>query len=191
MLKKPFFAIIFLLLLLWIGGFGIFILDILISRPAQPDKKTEAIIVLTGGHNRIETGLSLWEKSLSQNLFITGVHDSVTKEEIIAMWTRDTILPACCLTLGHNATTTIENALETRAWIKEQNIKTIRLVTSAYHMRRALLEFNHAIKNVEIIPHTVREKEEVWRTQYFWQVLFGEYNKILLRTIITVIQEKL
>ena len=153
-------------------------------------RKTDAIIVLTGGNNRVQTGLSLFSHDLSKNLFITGVHDSVSKEDIISMWKGDQILPECCITLGHIAKTTQENAMETKEWLDKNNIKSIRLVTSSYHIYRAYLEFNNIISDVEIIPYPVTENPERLKKLHFWKITFSEYNKILFRFFMIMLENK-
>ena len=177
MLKKILRFFVLITLILWIGGDGLFVANVT-SKPITPSTtKTDAIIVLTGGHNRIQSGLSLFSDGLSENLFITGVHEAVKKEDI-------TKISDCCITLGHKATTTLENAYESKEWIKAQNVKTIRLVTSAYHMNRALLEFTHAMPNIEIFPHPVHDNHDVSQDINFWKITFSEYNKTLFRVVI-------
>ena len=65
-------------------------------------------------------------------------------------------------------------------WIEKNNIDSILLVTSAYHMHRAKLEFHRKIKNVAITSYPVVTDEETWRTEKFWRLTFEEYNKTLL-----------
>ena len=183
MFKKMLKAFMFIALILWIGGYGLFMINTLSRSITQPQTKTDAIIVLTGGNHRIKSGLSLFASGLSPNLFITGVHEAVKKEDI-------TQISDCCITLGHKATTTLENAYETKEWIKAQNIKTIRLVTSAYHMDRALLEFRNAIPNIEIIPHPIHEDKKQLHDINFWRITFSEYNKNLFRIVILMLAKK-
>ncbi len=168
---------------LWLGGYASFIVHLKYQPIAKPHTKTDAIVVLTGGHSRIKTGLSLFSNGLSTNLFITGVHKDVKKSDI-------TNINDCCITLGHKARTTIENALETKEWIKQENVKSIRLVTSAYHMKRAFMEFNNTIPNIEIIPHPVKENENQFFNKKFWKITFSEYNKTLFRITILTISNK-
>lgn len=165
------------MLILWIGGYALFVVNVTSKPITQLNTKTDAIIVLTGGHKRIKHGLSLFSAGLSKNLFITGVHEAVTKEDI-------TQISDCCIILGHKATTTLENAYEAKEWIESQNIKTIRLVTSAYHMDRALLEFRDAIPNIDIIPHPVHDNHDTLQDINFWRITFSEYNKTLFRVVI-------
>lgn len=174
---------VLLTLIIWIGGYGTFVSNIQSLKPTEPAKHTDAIVVLTGGNYRITTGLNLFAKKQAPELFITGVNKTVGKNHILSMYKKDTPpLPKCCITLGHNATTTLENAIEVKEWLSShKNIKSIRLVTSPYHMPRALLEFKHKLKNTKIIPHTVEIPDKTPKKWSFWQLTFDEYNKTLYR----------
>ena len=189
MFRKLFRIVIALLAILWVGGYTVFISNIIVK--TTPNTNTDAIIVLTGGSNRIQTGLDLFSKGLSSTLFITGVHPSVKKDELTALWKGNISLPECCIILGHIATTTLENAIETKSWINgyKGNIKSIQLVTSAYHMQRALLEFRNKIKDIDIIPYPVEDSYTL-KDLKFWEFTFSEYNKILVRSVIIAIVNK-
>ncbi|MEM7679866.1 MAG: YdcF family protein [Pseudomonadota bacterium] len=171
------------IILFWALGYGFYVGSVLTKSVQNPEKKTDAIIVLTGGENRIEEGLKLFANNMTKELFITGVHPSVKKREIVSKWT-DGPLPRCCVTLGYEATTTIQNAYETKDWLnKKQEIKTIRLVTSNYHMNRALLEFKHVLKDHKIFAHPTKQENAMPDKLWFWIITFKEYNKTLIRWI--------
>lgn len=181
---KPFIRIIGVLLLfafLWAGGFGLYTVASMTLKPHEEDTVTDAIVVLTGGAGRIEEGLSLLANGKSKLLFITGVHPFVRPDDIKAMWAGQPPLPACCITLGYQAESTTQNVDETKAWLKDKNIQSIRLVTSNYHMIRALVEFRHAFPDLKIIPHPVTQKDIALRDKNFWILMISEYHKTLLR----------
>jgi uncharacterized SAM-binding protein YcdF (DUF218 family) len=187
-IKKIFAYLLFLILLIWICGYGVFLLHIRTLKPQQPRQKTDVIIVLTGGSSRIDVGLDIYTNDLAPRLFISGVHNSVKKSEIKAMWHGENPLPKCCIILGHDATTTIGNALEVNKWIKDNNIQSIRLVTSNYHMPRALMEFSNvdAPTSVKIIAHPVNEKE----TMKHYILAFKEYNKVIFRWSVIALRKQ-
>lgn len=188
-LKKAFLYIVLLTLLLWVGGYGAFLMHIRVIGPKSFSTKTDAIIVLTGGNYRITTGLELYAAGLSDQLFITGVHNLVKEEEIKAMWKGPINLPECCITLGRDATSTVGNAKETLKWAQRNNIKTIRLVTSPYHMPRSMLEFKHLLKGTEIISHPVDNKNYGLTDIKYLKLSFLEYNKTLFRWIVLTIEK--
>jgi uncharacterized SAM-binding protein YcdF (DUF218 family) len=175
-------ALILMLWGVWILGFAAFSLFAILAPPQQPQTTTDSIIVLTGGNNRIQEGLSLFAHKKAPNLFISGVHKDVTKLEILLLWTGKEELPPCCVTLGYQATSTESNAVETRDWVEEKKIKTIRLVTGNYHMARALLELHHMLPGVKIYMHPVEQPELRLDTKRFWILLLVEYHKSLYRS---------
>ena len=120
----------------WSAGFAAFYLGTRKAYPLPPEN-TDAIIVLTGGKNRIKAGLALLSIEFSSQLFITGVHPDTKLKDIKATWP-DKNFP-CCVTLGHQATTTIQNAQEVQKWLTAHPHKTLLLVTSDYHMTLSLI----------------------------------------------------
>lgn len=167
-----------LLLILFVGwAFG---LKVFMTPPdmSNSQEKTKAIVVLTGGANRVNVGLECLRAGLADKLFISGTHEDVTVHDI----TEDAILEPR-IHLGHHATTTQENALETREWLKNDPTPSIRLVTAHYHMRRSLLEFEAAMPKLIILPHVVIPgsfDERWWQRKKTLMVAVNEYNKFIL-----------
>jgi uncharacterized SAM-binding protein YcdF (DUF218 family) len=182
-MSKIFLRFLVLFILLWVAGFSYFTYASLSAAPQHPEQKTDAIIVLTGGPKRIEEGLRLFSSGLSGQIFISGVHPSVSMDDIKNLKHGGPALPECCITLGQEARTTIQNARETKDWIEKNNVKTIRLVTANYHMPRALIEFRAALPNLEIIAHPVADQNLKFDHWYFWAVMLSEYHKSIFRKI--------
>lgn len=174
------------LIVLWLCGYAGYSIYIIKMTPNVSQQKTDALIVPTGGAtHRIKEALALHAQGFSDKIFITGVHKDVTVKEIKAMY--EGKLPECCIILGHIAQTTIENAEETAEWIKENNIKTVRLITTNYHMPRAFLEFKAKLQGTKIITHPVKAGTPSEKTGWFWRLTLREYNKFLFRlTLITL-----
>lgn len=180
-------------ILLWAIAYALFVFHVYNKYSKTDTYETDAIIVLTGGQNRIDTALTIFDKSKTDKLFITGVHKDVSKEDILQMWHGKTPLKECCITLGQKAKTTRGNALETQEWLEDQqSIKTITLITSAYHMDRALLEFKHALKNknISITTHPVIDNSNTLKSLSFWKLTFSEYNKLIFRTVVLTLENK-
>lgn len=171
------------MILLWIGGFAAFLAITLTMTPSSPDETTDAVVVFTGGENRIETGLQLFANGRAAHLFISGVHPDVSKRTIMRTWREEPSLPPCCLTLDHEARTTEQNARETRKWLVGSHFTSLRLVTANYHIFRAALELEHALPGIRIIKHPVKQPGLTMEKSRFWIVYFGEYNKTLYRHI--------
>lgn len=177
-----FLLVTFLVLaFMWAAGLGFYTIKIISAKPAMSAKKTDAIIVLTGGNFRIETGMQLWSDNLAQDLFITGVYKDVSRRAILAEWREKMNLPHCCLSLGYKATTTEGNALEAKEWIESNHVRSARLVTSKYHMPRALFEFRALMPDLTIIPHPVEIEDYEPEHRLFWKLTIMEYHKVLAR----------
>jgi len=138
---------------LWLGGLAWFVASSLAIR-GDPIP-TDAIVVLTGGRLRLETGLQLFAAGTAKKLFVSGVNQRVDREELLRTLGPLAGRAACCIALGHEADNTVGNARETANWMHEEGYRSLRLVTSWYHMRRALLEFDRAMPQVTITAHPV------------------------------------
>ena len=192
------------LVMLWFLGFVIFIVNI--STPPHleyPYQKTDAIVVLTGGEGRVRAGFSLLKQDVAPKLFISGVQKGVTEQDIFSKSfkapsaVKELNALSDSLDLGHTAENTRGNAQEVATWLHNQTalnhlvpLKSIRLVTSTYHMPRSLLELHQILPNLIIIPHpifseTFRQKEW-WRKRDALSLAFSEYTKyslVLLRIL--------
>jgi uncharacterized SAM-binding protein YcdF (DUF218 family) len=114
-------------------------------------------------------------------MLISGVDLDVKPGELAAQYDRSTRLFDCCIDLGFRAVDTRSNALETARWVSRHKIKTLRLVTHDWHMRRAMLELGIALPdNVEVIPDAVP-------TRPTFQILFREYHKYWLRGLAALV----
>ena len=119
------FLLLTLVLFIWLAGFAAFSCNVTRQGLISPSpEKTDAIIVLTGGPDRVNAGLDLLEQKKSAQLFISGVHKSVTLNELILLWRPDSpvVMVPCCITLGRDATNTTQNARESATWIMQNKI---------------------------------------------------------------------
>lgn len=166
------------LVLLWAGGLWHFHGQIATATPPQPDAgSADAIIVLTGGPQRLGEGLRLLEAKAAPKLFLSGVHTDTSKS-MLPGHAEQTALFDCCVELGHLATDTAGNALETQAWAVRNNARRLVLVTAAWHMPRALVEFARRLPtDVEVVPHPVVATPP--QTRPWLATLVMEYNKYL------------
>jgi uncharacterized SAM-binding protein YcdF (DUF218 family) len=174
------------LLLLWLGGFAWFFgssLRVSLDRTSP----TYAIVVLTGGRMRLETGLQLLAAGKAGKLFVSGVNPSVDRETLLRALGAAAKREACCIVLGHAADNTLGNARETAVWMQQEGYRSLRLVTSWYHMRRSLLEFGWAMPRVRVVAHPVFPRDsdpDDWRD---WlsaaPLVVVEYNKYVLASL--------
>jgi uncharacterized SAM-binding protein YcdF (DUF218 family) len=137
----------------WGGALGFLALAVWVLSFAQRLERdepagrpqAEAIIVLTGGADRIEDGLLLLEAQRAKRLLISGVNPSVTIEAMRKRWPGHDHAFTCCVDLDHSALNTFENAREGAHWLYRHGFRSVIIVTSSYHMPRARLEFAGAL----------------------------------------------
>ena len=147
-----------------------------------------AVVALTGGADRIEDALDLLEKGYAGRLLITGVNPSLTRADVVRLAPGAAGLIECCVDLGYEARNTIGNALEARRWLAEHDLLgPVIVVTSNYHMPRALAELAHELPQTELIPFPV--VSERLRNGAWWNDLgvarlwVGEYVKYLVALV--------
>lgn len=161
---------------------------------AEP-QSADAIVVLTGGPNRLEASGALLEAQRARHLLVSGVNLRTTEPQIRNLLGVDDTLFSCCVELGFEARDTRGNAREGASWFARlsdedsgplagNTDQRVILVTSNYHMQRSLHEFRRLMPDVELVPHAVRgldmRSENWWREAGNWRLLMAEYAKFLL-----------
>ena len=175
-------GVVFTIVAAWVGGLMWFASTIP-SRVDDTTTHTDAIVVLTGGSERIETGLSLLANGFADRMFISGVGGQVRVGDLtnrMASWPVELVEK---ISVGKAANDTPGNASETAEWAHASGVHSIRLVTAAYHMRRSLLEFQDEMSDVTIIPNAVfpsRVKTDWWRWPGTARLIASEYTKFVL-----------
>src|SRR5690348_8939771 len=81
---------------LWLGGLGWFVASSLLLR-GDPSAPTDAIVVLTGGRLRLETGIVLLAAGGAKKLFISGVNQRVDRDELLRPFGPAAEREACCI----------------------------------------------------------------------------------------------
>lgn len=175
-------GIVFAVVVAWAMGLMWFASTI----PARVDDTTthtDAIVVLTGGSERIETGLSLLANGFADRMFVSGVGGQVRVNDLtnrMSSWPVELVEK---ISVGKAANDTPGNAIETAEWVHASGVHSIRLVTAAYHMRRSLLEFQDEMSDVAIIPNAVfppNVKTDWWRWPGTARLIASEYTKFML-----------
>jgi uncharacterized SAM-binding protein YcdF (DUF218 family) len=162
------------MLLVWLLGFLWF--AVALPRP-HPEGTTDAAIVLTGGRGRVEQGIARLDANRVRLLLVSGVDRQVTPAEFQHEYSVPTHMMRCCVTLGFDAFDTRSNAREAARWVAAHRVRSLRLVTSDWHMRRARLELGRAL------PREVGVIQDATPTEPSLRILFLEYNKLLLRWV--------
>jgi uncharacterized SAM-binding protein YcdF (DUF218 family) len=147
------------------------------------DRKADGIVVLTGGTSRITDALELLAAGRGRRLLITGVNPGTTTADIAHQFADYGKLLACCVDLDYSALNTLGNAVETRRWAIDRNFHSLIIVTSAYHMPRALAEISHQLPSVAVIPFPVVSDrlriEPWWSNGATTRLVVSEYFKFL------------
>ena len=166
---------------LFAGGFLLFANAI--QRDVRMPQAAEGIVALTGGKARIAQAVNLLAQGQAKRLLITGVHPTTRASQLQRLVPRGAEFFPCCIDLGRAALDTRGNAQETSAWVTRHGFSSLIVVTSAYHMPRALIEFALAMPKVHLIPHAVTSPGlhigNWWSHRATWRLLFFEYVKYL------------
>ena len=160
-----------LLFLVWAIGFLWF--AVALPRPAEEAVKADAVIVPTGGAGRIARGLEVLDQGLARRMLVSGVDREVRPSEFAAEFGVAPERMDCCVTLGFAAVDTRSNAAETAKWVAQNEVRSLRLVTTDWHMRRAAGELDRALPDhVTVIRDAVPSQPDL-------ATLFLEYHKLL------------
>ena len=174
------------LIVVWLGGLAWFVRAIP-TEIADADSTTDAIVVLTGGSLRVQSGLALLAAGKAKKLFVSGVYHSTDVTALLRVSRQSPEHIACCIVLGHEADNTYGNAVETAQWMRSEGFHSLRLVTANYHMPRSLLEFTRAMPDVQIIPNPVFPESvkprRWWSSPGTVSLILGEYHKYLLALV--------
>lgn len=166
------------LILLYVLGYALFV--VLLPTPAD-DRRTDGIVVLTGGAERIERGLDLIQRERANRMLISGVARTVKPAELAVEYNVDEAIFECCIDLGRESVDTRSNGAETARWAKRRDIKSIRLVTTDWHMPRARFELGLQLPDdIDVLGDAVESSPS-------FRQLFLEYNKYLLRRAAVIV----
>lgn len=147
--------------------------------------QADGVVALTGGADRVLEAAELLARGQARRLLITGVNRSTRGHHLARLLPVSRDLFACCVDLGYKAQDTAGNALETRDWARAHGIaRSLIVVTSNYHMPRALVELSAALPEVDLYPFPVvseRIRIADWpRDATVARFIAAEYVKYLL-----------
>lgn len=166
------------------GGFLWFVFHIADEEPPLGRTAADGIVALTGGASRISDAVELLASGRGRRLLITGVAPTTNTSELIRLAPDSERLFGCCIDLDYSAVNTVGNAAETRRWARERGFRSLVVVTSGYHMPRAMLEIGHRLPDVTLIPFPVvsaqSRAEPWWSNAGTAKVLVFEYLKFIV-----------
>ena len=149
----------------------------------EPIPAADGITVLTGGVARIDEAMKLLANHKASRVLITGVYKKTTKEALKDSASQGDQLFTCCVDIDHEARNTIDNATETSEWVEKHHYNSVIVVTSNYHMPRALAELGRAMPGVTLIPYSVVDNnvhlDHWWAHPGTAKLLISEYLKYL------------
>lgn len=178
------------------GGF-LWFADAVTSLRAPDGVKADAIVVLTGGYQRIDQALGLLRDGAGGRLLISGAHPSTSPTQIRRTTQSSPDLFKCCVDVGYEAIDTIGNANEITRWIHDHGYHSVLVVTNNYHMPRSLLELRLIDRQTDFIPYPVINsdlKRKAWFAEPdVLRTMLSEYAKwaaASLRSLIGIRQGK-
>jgi uncharacterized SAM-binding protein YcdF (DUF218 family) len=185
-IRRIVYAITVVLLVGIVGGFLLFLDRVPKVEPATPGQ-AEGIVALTGGASRISDAIELLASGHGKRLLITGVHPSAGPNEIARHVPEHRQIFACCVDFDRSALNTLGNATEARRWVRGHGFRSVIVVTSAYHMPRAMAELGHQLPEVRLIPFPVVTEKmregQWWSNPATAKLLATEYAKYLLAIV--------
>jgi uncharacterized SAM-binding protein YcdF (DUF218 family) len=165
-----------------IAGFFVYLNEIP-AEHARTVRNADGIVVLTGAAQRMNDAVELLASNRGKRLLVSGVNPVTTSDELKKQIPDFARLSECCIDLGHEAQNTLGNAVETAAWAKKHGFKTLLIVTSAWHMPRALVELERETDGIELIPYPVvterMREQRWWSSPQAARLLVFEYLKYL------------
>jgi uncharacterized SAM-binding protein YcdF (DUF218 family) len=168
------------------AGFFWYASQVALTEPAL-ERAADGIVALTGGPERIGDAVELLAAGHGKRLLITGVNRTTRADEISRLMPRYQLMFSCCIDLDHSAVNTIGNAIETRRWANEHGFRSLVIVTSSYHMPRAMAELAHQMPELTLIPYPViteRQRAAPWWTSAAsTKTLVFEYLKYIVAVV--------
>lgn len=156
----------------------------------------DAIVVISGGDTvaRTNEAISLYKKGWAPVIIFSGAaadKSGPSNARAMQMQAIEAGVAGGNTMIEEQSNTTDENADYVMKMVKSNGYKSIILVTSAYHERRALLQFEHyatvsPTQKVSIRPHPVSEDKDWnrywWLTPWGWNLAINEMIKAAIVT---------
>jgi uncharacterized SAM-binding protein YcdF (DUF218 family) len=175
-------SILFVLVLAAVAAGFLHFADVVSTMVPPDNPKADAIVVLTGGSQRLVQAVQLLKSGAAERLLISGVHPATSSQQIRRMTQGSESLFKCCVDIGHQALDTNGNAYEAVSWIHAHGYRHVLVVTSNYHMPRSLYEFEVLDPQTDFIAYPVVNsdlKASNWLTNtQVLRMMVGEYLKL-------------
>lgn len=160
------------------------------DRPSsiKPCQAADAIVAVSGGDTQARTreAIDLYKRNWAPKLIFSGAAQDKSGPSNAAAMRKEALnlgVPAGDIIIEEYGETTKQNAVNTQSILEQNNIRSVILVTSAYHQRRAGLEFKKRSGNVQVRNHPVAQDDQWspfwWMTPIGWFLAIGEFVKII------------
>jgi uncharacterized SAM-binding protein YcdF (DUF218 family) len=179
-----FLTFIAIIVVIWLAGLFAFADRVRSYTPAAEPARADAIVALTGpSAERVNAAIRLLEQDKGKRVLISGVNREVRRQELRALTPGSNRLFNCCVDLGFEAEDTVGNAQEIAAWADAKGYDSLIVVTSDYHMPRALTEIRAAAPDLALTPYAVEtpslDNSRWWRAAVTARRMTLEYTKYL------------
>lgn len=155
----------------------------------QDCEAVDAIVAISGGDTRARTAqaIELYKQGWAPLLVFSGAaadKSGPSNAEAMKLQAAEANVPTDDILIDETSETTKQNASNTINLFGRHHIRSVVLVTSAYHQRRAGLEFGQrAGTAIKIVNHPVKSdnqwSEWWWTTPTGWYLVVSEFVKII------------
>jgi uncharacterized SAM-binding protein YcdF (DUF218 family) len=149
----------------------------------------DAIVAISGGDTKARTAkaIEMYKQDWAPLLVFSGAaadKSGPSNAEAMRRQAIDAGVPAKAILIDETSETTKQNANNTVSLFESNKISSVILVTSAYHQRRAGLEFGQqAGGTVKVVNHPVESDNQWsawwWLTPSGWWLVVSEFAKII------------
>ncbi len=180
-------AVLLVIGLIWVAGLFAFAGRVQRSTPSPEPTAADGIVALTGANSneRIAAAVQLLADHKGRRVLVSGVNREVSREQLRVASGSVRRLYDCCVDLGFTAADTVGNARETAEWAKAMRFQSLTVVTSDYHMPRAMLELRAVLRPPAIhlqlyaVPTQALKTRHWWRSPGAARLMVVEYSKYL------------
>ena len=177
-------AAFLLVIAFWVVGLLAFASRVEQSTPPPEPPPADGVVALTGASTaRLTAAVHLLEIGKAERALISGVNVKASRADIRGVTKATRRYYDCCVDLGFAATDTVGNARETAAWAARHNYRSLIVVTSDFHIPRAMLELHAAMPGIRLTPYPVKSEDidarHWWRNGEGARRVVTEYCKYL------------
>ena len=180
-------AALLVIALIWASGLLAFAARVQHSTPRVGPAAADGIVALTGANSneRIAAAVQLLAERKGRRVLVSGVNRDVSREQLRTATGAVRRLYDCCVDLGFTAADTVGNARETAEWAKAMRYRRLTIVTSDYHMPRAMLELRAVLRppgatlQTYAVPTAALKTRHWWRSPGAVRLMVVEYSKYL------------